>query len=176
MKEKTKTVRRNPAARADLDPFDRKILGALVADAGISYARLGEVAGLSAPAVHERVKRLRESGVIRQSTVSLDGPAIGKPLLTFVHVEFEGWGKSRKLMQIADFPEVEEMHSVAGDSGMIIKVRTADAHSLELLLSRLYRLAGVRTTKSYITLSTFLERPVQAEVTRDWPDITMPEE
>ena len=79
-------------------------------------------------------------------------------------------------MQIADFPEVEEMHSVAGDSGMIIKVRTADAHALELLLSQLYQLAGVRTTKSYITLSTFLERPVQAEVTGDWPDLPLPDE
>ena len=175
MNEDTKTVQRRAAAKPDLDAFDRRILGALVADSGMSYARLGEVAGLSAPAVHERVKRLRKSGVIRQSTVSLDGPAIGKPLLTFVHVEFEGWGKSKQLMRIARFPEVEEMHSVAGDSGMIIKVRTADAHSLELLLSQLYRLAGVRTTKSDITLSTFLERPVQAEVTGDWPDIAMPE-
>jgi DNA-binding Lrp family transcriptional regulator len=119
---------------------------------------------------------LRKSGVIQQSTVRLNGPAIGKPLLTFVHVEFEGWGKSQRLMQIADFPEVEEMHSVAGDSGMIIKVRTADAHALELLLSQLYQLAGVRTTKSYITLSTFLERPVQAEVTGDWPDLPLPDE
>ncbi len=176
MNENTKPVQRGPARGAGLDPFDRRILGALVADAGISYARLGEIAGLSAPAVHERVKRLRKSGVIRRSTVCLDGPAVGKPLLTFVHVEFEGWGKSRKLMQIADFPEVEEMHSVAGDSGMIIKVRTADAHSLELLLSQLYQLAGVRTTKSYITLSTFLERPVQAEATANWPDIAMPDE
>ncbi|MEM9471158.1 MAG: Lrp/AsnC family transcriptional regulator [Pseudomonadota bacterium] len=176
MNENTKAVQRSPASGAGLDPFDRRILGALVADAGISYARLGEIAGLSAPAVHERVKRLRKSGVIRQTTACLDGPAVGKPLLTFVHVEFEGWGKSRKLMRIADFPEVEEMHSVAGDSGMIIKVRTADAHALELLLSQLYQLAGVRTTKSYITLSTFLERPVQAEVTGDWPDIAMPDE
>lgn len=175
MNENTNSVQHKAATTAGLDPFDRKILGALVTDSGCSYARLGEIVGLSAPAVHERVKRLRKSGVIQQSTVRLNGPAVGKPLLTFVHVEFEGWGKSTKLMQIADFPEVEEMHSVAGDSGMIIKVRTADAHSLELLLSQLYQLAGVRTTKSYITLSTFLERPVQAEVTGDWPDIAMPD-
>lgn len=176
MNESTKVVQQKAAAMAGLDLFDRKILGALVTDSSCSYARLGEIVGLSAPAVHERVKRLRKSGVIEQATVSLNGPAIGKPLLTFVHVEFEGWGKSQKLMQIAGFPEVEEMHSVAGDSGMIIKVRTADAHALELLLSQLYQLAGVRTTKSYITLSTFLERPVQAGVTGDWPDLSLPED
>ena len=176
MNESTNTVQHKASSTAGLDMFDRKILGALVADSGCSYARLGEIAGLSAPAVHERVKRLRKSGVIVQSTVRLNGPAIGKPLLTFVHVEFEGWGKSKRLMQVAEFPEVEEMHSVAGDSGMILKVRTADAHALELLLSQLYQLAGVRTTKSYITLSTFLERPVQAAVTDEWPDLSMPDE
>ncbi|MEO9875392.1 MAG: Lrp/AsnC family transcriptional regulator [Anderseniella sp.] len=175
MNENTNPVQHKTVAAPGLDRFDRKILGALVADSSCSYARLGELVGLSAPAVHERVKRLRRSGVIQQSTVSLNGPAIGKPLLTFVHVEFEGWGKSQKLMQIADFPEVEEMHSVAGDSGMIIKVRTADAHALELLLSQLYQLTGVRTTRSYITLSTFLERSVQAGVTGDWPDLSLPE-
>lgn len=176
MTKNTNNVQQKGNSSTVLDEFDRRILGLLVEDSGRSYASLGEVVGLSPPAVHERVKRLRKSGVIKQTSVCLKGSAVGKPLLTFVHVEFEGWGKSRKLLQIADFPEIEEMHSVAGDSGMILKVRTADAHSLEQLLSQLYQLAGVRTTKSYITLSTFLERPTQAEVTSRWPELSIPDE
>lgn len=158
-----------------MDSFDRKILGALIEDSKASYAALSKTVGLSAPAVHERVKRLRKSGVIKQTTVAVDGSAIGKPFLAFVLVEFSGWGKSRKLMEIADYPEVEEIHSVAGDSGMILKVRTRDAHSLELFLAQLYQFAGVRTTKSYIVLSTFLERPIQADITQDWPDTLLPD-
>jgi len=176
MVKNTNNVQQKGSSSSAIDEFDRRILGLLVENSGQSYASLGEVVGLSPPAVHERVKRLRKSGIIKQTTVCLNGPAVGKPTLTFVHIEFSGWGKSRKLLQIADFPEIEEMHSVAGDSGMILKVRTADTHSLEQLLSQLYRLAGVRTTKSYITLSTFLERPTQAEVTLSWPDLSMPDE
>ena len=49
---------------------------------------------LSPPAVHERVKRLRRDGVIKATVARLDGPRLGRPLLTFVHVDTAGWGKS----------------------------------------------------------------------------------
>lgn len=158
-----------------MDNFDRRILAALIDDAAISYEALGKTVGLSAPATHARVKKLRESGTVARSTIQVDAVALGKPLLAFVFVDFVGWGKTKKLMEIARFPEVEEIHSVAGDSGMVVKVRTADAHALEMFLAELYQFSGVQTTKSYIVLSTFLERGVQAEVTKNWSVDLLPE-
>lgn len=171
MREKTDRIRRGPYAKPQLDASDRRILGALVADAGASYAALGEIVGLSAPAVHERVKRLRRERVITGTSARLDGTAIGKPLLAFVHVEAAGWGKGERMMRLADFPEVEEMHSVAGDAGLILKVRTESPYALEQLLAQIYAVPGVKGTRSYIALSTYLERPVQAEATQDWPAV-----
>ena len=173
MAEKTDGVRRGAYAKPALDAFDRRILGALVADAGASYAALGAVAGLSAPAVHERVKRLRRERVVMGTSARLDGTAIGKPLLAFVHVEVAGWGKGERMLRLADFPEVEEMHSVAGDAGMILKVRTQSPHALEQLLAQIYAVPGVRGTRSYIALSTYLERPIQAGATEDWPAVAL---
>ena len=72
--------------------------------------------GLCAPAVHERVKKLRVSGCLRRTVALLDAPAIGKPLLAFVHVDSAGWGGTPELMAMAELPEVEEIHSVAGDT------------------------------------------------------------
>ncbi len=158
-----------------MDRFDRMILGALIEDAGVAYEALGQKVGLSAPAVHARVKKLRENGAIERSTLKVSPFAVGKPFLAFVFVDFSGWGKSKKLMEIERFPEVEEIHSVAGDSGLLIKVRTHDAHSLELFLAELYQFGGVRTTKSYIVLSTFLERGTQADVTESWSGDLLPE-
>ncbi|MEO0361508.1 MAG: Lrp/AsnC family transcriptional regulator [Pseudomonadota bacterium] len=166
--EETKGVRPTAAKDRPIDRFDRKILGALARNAAQTYAAIGAIAGLSPPAVHDRVKRLRASGAISATTARLDGAKVGKPLLAFIHVEFAGWGKSAKLMDLSAFPEVEEMHSVAGDAGLIVKARTADAHALENLLAKIYELDGVKGTKTYIALSTFLERPVQAEVTEAW--------
>lgn len=169
-----KIVRKKPKSDTALDAFDRKILAALTDDARRSFADIGAAVGLSAPAVFERVKRLRKSGALKGTTTRLDGAAIGKPLLAFVHVDAEGWGKGARMMALRDYPEVEEMHSVAGDTSVILKVRTADSHALENLLAQLYAVPGVRGTTSYIVLSTYLERPIQPQMTERWPDPGMP--
>lgn len=146
----------------------------MTADARQTYAEIGRAAGLSAPAVHERVKRLRASGVLTGTRAAIDGAAIGKPFLAFVHVDADGWGNRQRMIRPAAFPEVEEMHSVAGDTCVILKLRTATAQAMEHFLSQLHVLQGVRGTKSFVVLTTYLERPVQAEVTASWPDIPLP--
>src|ERR1700741_3744252 len=68
MKRNTEDVRPRARQRRHLDGFDRKILAALTGDAGLTYAEIGQAVGLSAPAVHERVRRLKESGVLAGTT------------------------------------------------------------------------------------------------------------
>ncbi|WP_186188778.1 Lrp/AsnC family transcriptional regulator [Burkholderia gladioli] len=162
MNEEKYDVRQNRNQATSLDPVDRKLLGVLVEDATMSYAELGKRVALSAPAVHERVKRLRRSGVIRRTSVQISPQAIGRSLLAFVHVDTKGWGKTPELMRLSNCPEVEEIHSVAGDTSMLLKIRTEDARALEALLSSLYEIPGVSTTRTYVVLSTYLERSVQA--------------
>ncbi len=171
MNEKTEDLRRKRVGLRPLDDMDRKILGVLVDNADVSYAQLGETVGLSPPAVHERVKRLKDAGTLVKSAAIVDGPAVGKPLLAFVHVDTKGWGKSSQLMAISDHPEVEEIHSVSGDTCMMLKVRTRDTHALEALLAYLYAIPTVTATRTYVVLSTYLERTVQAETTDAWPDM-----
>lgn len=176
MATKTDAVRPKHLKARPLDEFDRRILGILTKDARQTYAMIGETVGLSAPAVHERIKRMRQTGVITLTAALLDSAAVGKPLLAFVHVDADGWGKSEKMMQLSQYPEVEEIHSVAGDTSVVLKVRTASTDALEHFLAQIYKLQGVRSTKSYVVLSTYLERPVQANLTVDWPPIALPPE
>ena len=103
----------------------------------------------------------------------LDGPVCGKDFLAFVYVDADGWGKSERMMRLRDFPKIEEMHSVAGDTCVIMKVRTANAQALEELWAQIYALLGVRGTKSCVVLSTYLERGVQAEFTTWLPDVPL---
>lgn len=173
MVKETDDVQHGTAMARALDDFDRKILGVVTENGRATYAEIGERVGLSAPAVHERVKRLRKHA-IRGIGAHLDGPACGKGFLAFVHVDADGWGKSERMLTLRQFPEVEEMHSVAGDTCVIIKVRTANAYALEAFLSQLYVLPGVRSTKSFVVLSTYLERGVQAEITTEWPEVPFP--
>ena len=151
-----------------MDDFDRKILSELVRDGRQTYAAIGQAVGLSAPAVFDRVKKLKETGAITGTSAMVDGAIVGKPFSAFVHVDVDGWGKDQKMMQLRSYPEVEEMHSVAGDTCMILKVRTTDAQAMEYFLERLHHIPGVRGTKSFVVLSTYLDRPIQAEITKNW--------
>nr|WP_319947984.1 Lrp/AsnC family transcriptional regulator [uncultured Shimia sp.] len=165
--EETDGVRRNAGRGRALDSLDRKILGALSEDATRSYADLSKEVGLSAPAVHERVKRLRATGVIKRTSADLHGPSLGKDFLAFVHVEAAGWGKTEGIMALGELPEVEEVHAVTGDTGLILKVRMDCPEAMEGFLWRLYDMPGVRGTRTYVVLSTHLERGVQAGITPD---------
>lgn len=173
---KTEDIQRGDTSAVVLDRMDRKILGALVEDAGRGYADIGKEVGLSAPAVHERVKKLKARGVIRGTAARLSGKRIGRPLLVFVHVNTHSWGHSQAIDTLAEFPELEEMHSVAGATSMILKVRVADSDALEAVLRRINGFESVVSTHTFVTLSTYLERPVQAAVTVDWPDPPRPRE
>lgn len=171
MAKKTDHIPQSNGEGYPADPMDRKLLGQLVADATLSYAELGKRVGLSAPAAHERVKRLRQRGAIKSVSTLIDPASVEKPFLAFVHVDTTGWGKTPTLLAIRQYPEVEEIHSVAGDTCMLLKVRTNGTQALEHLLAQLYATPGVKATRSYVVLSTYLERPVQAETTQEWPVI-----
>lgn len=150
-----KQVRHQPAK---LDEVDRKILTLLAQDSSQSYVELGEVLHLSAPAVHERVKRLKRDGVIKATVAKIDGCKVGRTLLAFVLVNTKNVLSTKRLLSLGDLPEIEEMHTVAGDSGVLLKVRVRETEGLEELLGKVQDIEGVDGTRSYIVLSTFVER------------------
>lgn len=167
MNENTNGVRRRAAGSTTVDAVDRRLLGLLAEDATLSYAELGRRMNLSAPAVHERAKRLKATGAVRRTVAVLDPEVLGKPLLAFVHLDTEGWAKTPAMMRLSALPEVEEIHAVAGDACLILKVRTSGPGALEDLLAHLYAVPGVKGTRSYIALRTHLERNMQAAIGLD---------
>ncbi len=158
MVQETNSVRPAAGKPTQIDAVDRKLLSLLAEDATRSYAEMGTILHLSPPAVHERVRRLKRDGVILGTVARLSGAKLGRGLLAFVHIDTTGWGKTEFMLALDQFSEVEEIHSVAGDTSMLIKVRTADTQALEDLLHHIYRLEGVKGTRSYIALSSYLER------------------
>jgi DNA-binding winged helix-turn-helix (wHTH) protein len=88
----------------------------------------------------------------------VEGIKEGRSLLAFVHVDTTSLAGMRQLIDLKDLPEVEEIHSVSGESAMLLKVRTRDARELDSVLERMCAIEGFTATRSYIALSTFLER------------------
>jgi Lrp/AsnC family transcriptional regulator, leucine-responsive regulatory protein len=143
-----------------VDAIDRRIIGLLIDDADRTYAQLGREVSLSAAAVHERVRRLRASGVIRRTTVEVDPDAIGRPVLAYVLVDTEGWVKRELFAATRDEPRIEEAHSIAGSSNFLVKVRARDPEELEDVLHELYGVRGVVRTRTIMVLRRGFERGI----------------
>jgi Lrp/AsnC family leucine-responsive transcriptional regulator len=141
------------------DQQDRMILERLTADARISWAELAAVLGLSAPAVAERVKRLRQRGLIRGFHAVLDPAALGLGLTAFVAVTLSHpRNRSGFLKVVAAREEVIEAHHMAGDDDYLLKVCCRDTGHLEhFLASVLKTVAGVQRTRTSIVLGTAKE-------------------
>lgn len=142
-----------------VDDIDRALLAELQRDATQAYAALGRAVGLSAGAAHDRVRKLRERGVIRHTTVDVDPAALGRGVLAFVMIESSAWlGDASE--SFAAVPEVQEAHVIAGTASVLVKVRTATTEQLQDVLRRLYAIDGVSGTRATVVLETFFERPV----------------
>ncbi|AWT44479.1 MULTISPECIES: Lrp/AsnC family transcriptional regulator [Streptomyces] len=142
-----------------MDEVDRHLLALLQQDATMPYAALGQAVGLSAGATHDRVRKLRERGVIRRTTVEVDPAALGRGVLAFVMVDSSRWvGDSGD--RFAAIPEIQEAHVIAGSASVLVKVRTATTEQLQDVLRRLYAIDGVSGTQATVVLETFFERPV----------------
>ncbi|MFD0142524.1 MULTISPECIES: Lrp/AsnC family transcriptional regulator [unclassified Streptomyces] len=142
-----------------MDHIDRSLLALLQEDATRSYAALGQAVGLSAGAAHERVRKLRERGVIRRTAADVDPAAVGGGVLAYVTVDSTSWmGDTAE--SFAALPEILEAHIIAGSASVLVKVRTATTEQLQDVLRRIYAIDGVSGTQATVVLETFFERPV----------------
>jgi Lrp/AsnC family transcriptional regulator len=117
-----------------IDDTDRKILAQLQRDASQSLDDIAKNVGSSKTPVWNRIKKLREAGVIGQHTVMLDAEALGFEACFFVLIrtsEHEADWQAKFLKALQDRPEVQEAHRLAGDIDYILKVRVKNARAYD---------------------------------------------
>ncbi|HUY41789.1 MAG TPA: Lrp/AsnC family transcriptional regulator [Candidatus Dormibacteraeota bacterium] len=147
------------ALSTELDDLDLRLLEALQRNARATFAELGAVVGLRAPAVHERVKRLEQRGHIRSYGARVDARRLGYALTAFVSCYTSPDCDYDAFMQrLGAIPEVCEVHSVAGEESYMCKVVTRSTQHLDDLLARLKAMPGMARTRTTIVLSTPFER------------------
>src|SRR5918999_4813291 len=121
-----------------VDTIDQRIIAQLVANARSSYADIGKVVGLSAPAVKRRVDRLLDSGVLRGFTAVVDPEALGWGTEAFVEVHCRGnVAPSRIRARLEPLPEVVAAYTVTGAADAIVHLRAGNIAHLESALERL---------------------------------------
>jgi len=140
----------------NIDKFDLAILQVLQDDARASLQAISEKVGLSSTPCWTRIKRMENEGVIRGYTVRVDAPSIGISETVIVQVTLEShtdetlnaFGK-----MLEQIPEVVEAYLVSGDYDYVKDTRDYE----RLLRERLYRIPGIRHSKSSFVLRTLKE-------------------
>jgi Lrp/AsnC family leucine-responsive transcriptional regulator len=141
-------------AQHAMESVDRLICQLLAADGRMSFTELGKKTKLSTSAVHQRVKRLEQRGVIKGYGATIDFAEVGLPLTAFISIRpIDPSQPDDSPDKLAAVPEIEACHSVAGDESYILKVRVAEPSDLEALLARIRSVANV-ATRTTIVLST----------------------
>jgi Lrp/AsnC family leucine-responsive transcriptional regulator len=114
---------------------------------------------LAPSAVFERIRKLEERGVIEGYTARINPAAIGLPLLAFIFIRDEDKpGDDKAARDIREIPEVLEVHHVAGEDCLLVKVRVKDTEALgRLLRDRLGRIPTITSTRTTIVLGSVKE-------------------
>lgn len=141
-----------------MDTFDRKILQVLQADSRTSLQDIGQTVGLSASPCWGRIKKMEEAGVIEGYTVRLNAQALGLGDTVMVQVTLDSHSDNtlEKFGEtLATIPEVIEAYLVSGEYDYLLRIAVHDTKDYERLLrERLYKIKGIRHSKSSFVLRT----------------------
>ncbi|HVB42359.1 MAG TPA: Lrp/AsnC family transcriptional regulator [Streptosporangiaceae bacterium] len=153
------------------DDLDRQILHALVEDARASYAEIGALVGLSAPAVKRRVDRLRAAGAITGFSARLSAARLGWTTEAYVELFCRGKTSPSDIAIVAaKHPEVVSACTVTGEADALLHIRAENIRHFEQVVERISAEPFVVRTRSSIVLSRLVDRPdslPELEVHRD---------
>ena len=142
-----------------IDGVSLKILKILQKKARIPNVEVARQVGMAPSAVLERIRKLEKQGFIDGYEVRLNPKRFAKSLVTFVTVKLKNLNAEIKVGQtLSKLPEVQEVHYVAGEDALLVKVRAADTEALGgLIRDKIAVIQGVQSTRTAIVMSTYKE-------------------
>lgn len=143
-----------------MDGRDRTIVACLERDARLTYAQIAAKAGISQSAVHDRVKKLEKSGVVKGYRARLDYDQVGFPITAIVSLTLSPTSPADIPSLIGEFDLVESLYSVAGDNSYALLVRAPSTRDLEELVDALRAKLEVTTRTTIVLSIPFEGRPL----------------
>ncbi|MEF3255351.1 MAG: Lrp/AsnC family transcriptional regulator [Deferribacterales bacterium] len=144
----------------EIDEIDRKILNMLISNARTSYADMAKEVDLSSPSVIERVKKLENSGIIKNYSANVNYKLLGYDILAFIGISLDS---AKSISEFENtIKEVDEdlieCHHVTGDFTMIAKVITKNTDTLSNIIKKIRNIKGVQKTNTILVFSTIMDR------------------
>ena len=145
-----------------IDNLDKKILSILSCNARIPFKDVAAECGVSRAAIHQRVQRLMESGVITGSGFDVDPKSLGYSTCTYVGLNLERGSMYKEVVKRMDsIPEIVECHFTTGPYTMLLKAYARDNEQLmDLLNNKLQTIPGVVSTETLISFEQSIKREI----------------
>lgn len=142
-----------------MDKTNIKILRILQEKARIPNVEVSRMIDLAPSAVLERIRKMEKQGIIDGYEVRLNPERFGRSQVAFIQVQVQPKGDFQRIAEkLAEYPEIQEVHFIAGDDCFLIKTRTADSRELnELLNNTIKKIDGIGSTRTLPVLSTHKE-------------------
>ena len=143
-----------------LDPIDLKILELLSTNARLAFKDIAAECNISRAAIHQRVQRLMDDGVILGSCFNINQKALGYSTCTYVGMNLEKGNMYKDVVaELEKIPEIVECHFTTGPYTMMVKLFARDNEQLmDLLNNRLQGIPGVVSTETLICLEQSIKR------------------
>lgn len=145
-----------------LDQTDQKILAFLVKNARMPFLEIARECGVSGAAIHQRVKRMEQNGIITGSHILVKPQALGLNVCAFISVSLSEANKYPEVVDaLKQISEIVECHFVTGRAALLLKVYCFDNdHLMEILLNTIQKIPFVQATETMISLDQSIERQI----------------
>lgn len=145
-----------------LDPIDKEIIYMLMDNAKTSLAHISKNVGISTTAVHQRIKKLEQAGVIENSISFLNPRKVGFKVVSYIGVFLEQPSHYHDAIKaLNDINEVVEAHYTTGNYTIFLKVLCRDNDHLMTILNKIQKLKGVTRTETFISLEQSISRQLK---------------
>ncbi len=145
-----------------LDAVDKEIIYMLMDNAKTSLALISSHVGISTTAVHQRIKKLEQAGVIENSVSFLNPRKVGYKVISYIGVYLDQPSHYKNLIKyLNDINEVVEAHYTTGNYTVFLKVLCRDNDHLMELLNQIQKLKGVTRTETFISLEQSINRQLK---------------
>lgn len=146
-----------------LDGIDKIILNSLSDNARQSIAQIAKIVGVSPTAIHQRIRKLEESGLIVGSRMEFNPNVIGYSTIAFIGIYLDKSSSyANVISSIKDIPEVIEAHYTTGNYAIFAKVLCKDNnHLMNVLNGSIQSIKGIIRTETIISLDQKINRQLK---------------
>ena len=149
----------------NLDAIDRKILKFLIKNARMPFLEIARECGISGAAIHQRIRKLDESGVILGSRLIVDPKTLGFDVCAYIGIRLQDpQYLDATVEQLKQIPEIVECHFITGTYNVFVKLYCLDnEHLMKTIFDGIVRIQGISTTQTYISLFEAFQRQVNVD-------------